>query len=241
MGDVALTHTIDPPQVTTTEVQENFEDLRDGFNARLNTGDLTLANGAVSAAAKLADGVVSEDKLAAALAAVLGLNAGSNVGRGKSIIATEETRNNTAYGTLTTPDTVAGVVLPTDGLIFVAFQALVKSSVLGAGRAALFLDSNQLKTRSGNAAPQIQEATTTAAAGDYGPLATASYGLIAGLGSSTSTSDVTTGQSIGAPVAGGVTAIFAAADTYDVSVQFKATSGTVTAKERKLWVWTMAF
>jgi hypothetical protein len=34
---------------------------------------------------------------------------------GKSIIATEETRTNVAYGTLTTPDVVTGIVLPTDG------------------------------------------------------------------------------------------------------------------------------
>lgn len=32
MSDVSLTHTIDPPSVSTTEVQENFEDLRDGIN-----------------------------------------------------------------------------------------------------------------------------------------------------------------------------------------------------------------
>lgn len=39
----------------------------------------------------------------------------------------------------------------------------------------------------------------------------------------------------------GFVVLFAAAGTYDVSVQFKSSSGTVTAKERKLWVWTMGF
>lgn len=29
---------------------------------------------------------------------------------------------------------------------------------------------------------------------------------------------------------------FAAAGTYNISVQYKATSGSITAKERKLWV-----
>ena len=35
--------------------------------------------------------------------------------------------------------------------------------------------------------------------------------------------------------------VFAAAGTYDISVQFKASSGSVTVKNRKLWVWTMGF
>jgi hypothetical protein len=35
---------------------------------------------------------------------------------------------------------------------------------------------------------------------------------------------------------GGVCYVFAAAGTYDVSVQFKASSGSITAKSRKLWV-----
>src|ERR1041385_3335738 len=33
------------------------------------------------------------------------------------IIATEQTRENVAFGTLTTPDEITGVVLPTNGLI----------------------------------------------------------------------------------------------------------------------------
>ena len=40
---------------------------------------------------------------------------------------------------------------------------------------------------------------------------------------------------------GGFTFAFAAAGTYTVSVQFKASSGSVTASNRKLWVWTIGF
>src|SRR4051812_26149246 len=48
---------------------------------------------------------------------------------GSSIIATEESRTNVAYGKLPTPDQVSGVVLPPNGLIVVVYQALWKSSV----------------------------------------------------------------------------------------------------------------
>jgi hypothetical protein len=40
---------------------------------------------------------------------------------------------------------------------------------------------------------------------------------------------------------GGGCFVSAAAGTYDISVQFKASSGSVTVKDRKLWVWTFGF
>ena len=40
----------------------------------------------------------------------------------QGIIATEESRTNTAYGPLATPDVVKGIVLPTDGLIVVGYR-----------------------------------------------------------------------------------------------------------------------
>ena len=56
-------------------------------------------------------------------------------------------------------------------------------------------------------------------------------------------SDVTTGQivNVGGSASGGVVTVFAAAGTYDVSVQFLAVAGSVTVKERKLWVWVQGF
>ncbi len=172
------------------------------------------------------------------------------VRRGKSIIATEETRNSTSFGLMATPDRVSGITLPTDGLIFVAYQALWKTS--GQGQAAIFLNSNQVKIRpaygAGATAPIAGLATTEAEANEYEGLASGGSGLIgspsAGAGDP-QTSDVATGQVVG--ILGGVfppggpACIFAAAGTYDVSVQFKASAGTVTAKERKLWVWTLGF
>lgn len=169
---------------------------------------------------------------------------GGSVRRGKTIIATEETRNNTAYGTLTTPDQVSNIVMPTDGLIVVAYQALWKSSVSGAGSAAIFVGANQLVTADGNGAPGAEAAeAATGGTTSYATLATAFYGLAGGVAPSSAETLVTTGQTVKNALsgAGGVVHIFAAAGTYDISVQFKASSGSVTAKERKLWVWTESF
>jgi hypothetical protein len=174
-----------------------------------------------------------------------GFNEGSNVRRGKSIIAGAESRSSTSYGTLTTPDRVQNIVLETSGLLFVAFQARWQNSVTSAGRAAIFLGSNQLKqaTNSG-ASAVVQEATGPTDAAEYLPLSSTPYGLdsIGGSGTNYSTGDATTGQSISyAGSGGGIACIFAAAGTYTVAVQFKSTSGSVTVADRKLWVWTQSF
>ncbi len=157
---------------------------------------------------------------------------------GKSIIATEESRTNTAYGLMPTPDRVPGVVLPQDGLIVVAFQALWKRSIAAGGaKAAIFLGSDQVKLTA-ITAPAVQELLMGGPEGPYRALATSPNGLA----DSTDTtpnghgSHVTTGQILSNGTAGGVMYIFAAAGTYDVSIQFKSALGSVTVKERKLWV-----
>jgi hypothetical protein len=195
---------------------------------------------------------IDKDQLTSDLADKLGVSSTATVRRGKCIIATEESRTNTAYGTLTTPDQVSSVVLPTDGLICVAYQAMWKESVTSAGAAAIFLGSNQLTVAYNNAAtPQVQYAGLAGTQDVYHALASSTSGLIGttGTGSTAYTGDVTTGQSVGfidlttTPVSvnAGACYIFAAAGTYTVSVRFKSTSGSVTAKNRKLWVWTLAF
>jgi hypothetical protein len=163
---------------------------------------------------------------------------------GKSNIATTESRTNVAYGALATPDRVRNLVLPADGLIYVAYEATWQESVNAAARIALFLSANQLKRDEGNAGPIAHETglSTGFAAIDTN-VSTYSGGLTASSsrGSTAYTGDVATGQIIFAGTAGGFLAVFAAAGVYDVSVQSKSTSGSVTAKNRKLWVWTHAF
>lgn len=201
-------------------------------------------------------------------AAQAGISAAGVVRRGKSIIATEESRTNTAYGLLATPDRVQNVVLPTDGLLLIGYQAQWKESVAAASRAAFFIGATQQKiaTGFGSAPVPVAAATGGSPTNTYRAL----FSHLGGLGGSSSggAADVTTGQAIGLALSGatgsfwevdggvvglynpaasvavpvgGLCVIFAAAGTYDVSVQFKASSGSVTVKERKLWVWTMGF
>lgn len=192
--------------------------------------------------AKIAAGTVTNDKIATADLQKLGLSS-SVVRRGKSIIPAEQTRTNATLGKLTTADEVANVVLPTEGLIFVAYQALWKCTDPIAASAAIFLNSTQLKETSSTAAYPLEDATTQGSNTNvYGPLTTCSVGLQNSIGASAPASDAVTGQILGiGSLSGGPCTIFADAGTYTVSVQFAAVTGTVSVKERKLWVWTMGF
>ena len=182
------------------------------------------------------------------------------------VISTEESRTNTAYGTLTTPDEVTEVVVPENGLIMVGYQATWKESVKEAARAAIFLGSNQLKvalTNSGSLATQAAATGSTATVDRKVALASTAMGLVSGTTGSAYAGDATTGQAVGlvggtgtsalvmelagfvdsistsgsniTPF-GGLCYIFAGAGTYTVSVKYKASSGSVTASNRKLWV-----
>jgi hypothetical protein len=189
--------------------------------------------------------------------------------RGKSIIATTESRTNTAYGTLTTPDSVS-VTINTGDLVVVQFQALWQESVARAARAAIFVGANQLKATSVQfGSPTVIAAHTAASATTavYVPLFSDPRGLLSAQseGAPSVTDDVTTGQVAGMAAVhtalgpalelGGVPSTLPAdsggggniaidnlpAGTYTISVQFKSSSGSVTVKNRRLRVWTVAF
>lgn len=145
-------------------------------------------------------------------------------------IATEESRENAAFGTLTTKDEITGVVLPENGLIVVGFKGKFKSSVSNAGRAAIFIGANQLKVNA--IASEVSTSTTE----ERRLLTTSEGGLVAATNSAFSTTGETTAS---ASAGSGLNYIYAAAGTYAISVQFKASSGTITAKERTLWVAVM--
>lgn len=186
-------------------------------------------------------------------ASPLGINTDGVIRRGKSIIATEESRSNTAYGLLTTPDRVQNVALPTDGFICIVYRAEWKdSSASGACGAAIFLGSNQLKMRYGSAFTptiQVQEAQHAVPSNFFTWLSTSAIGLTSYSApvSLNAPADPGTGlligqQNSGLTGQGGCMFVEAAAGTYDVSVQFRAgAAGSVTVKNRKLWVWTMGF
>jgi hypothetical protein len=138
------------------------------------------------------------------------------------VIATEESRTNTEFGFLTTEDKIENVVLPENGLITISYRTIIKSSVAAAGRVALFLGSNQIKNAQGNAV--VEQATETS----FSTANTSQNGFtLNGF-----TEDVTSGQI----AVNGAWEVYAAAGTYTVGAKYKATSGSVTAKNRKLWV-----
>jgi hypothetical protein len=178
----------------------------------------------------------------------------------KSIIVPSEFRTNTAYGLMTTPDEVAGVVLPTNGLIIIRYQAVWAESVSGAARAAIFIGSNQLEVQqsvSGGHGPGLSAAATNGATANIAlPLSSCALGLAGVFSTGGFSADAATGQAVGAAaqpqvdidgtvltgaIGGfGNCEIFATAGTYTVSVQFKASSGNVTVGNRKLWVSVIA-
>lgn len=214
----------------------------------------SIVNADVSTTAEIA-----ASKLASADLAKMGIDGAATVRRGKSIVATEQSTTSTSYTTLTTPDRVSSVVLPTDGFILVWYQAMWKESNAQNARAGIFLGSNQVKAATmGTAAPAVFDAVFASGTGsqvdEYGPLVSDTrYGLYGTYTQASGdirtayTGDVTTGQVQGVryPAGdyfGGPVYIFAAAGTYDVSVQFKVNAaGSVTVKERKLLVATMGF
>lgn len=198
-------------------------------------------------ASNIVDGTVTETELTASLLGKVGVSDAVNVRRGKSIITTAELVTSTTYAFATTPDRVSAVVLPTDGLMFVIYRATWKESVDDAARAAIFLGTDQL-TRSGPGLPDkvcsgLLNQGSSGTPTQYSPLGTPIFGFDgAAVVGPPYGGDVTTGQLVSGSANGfDMAVIMAAAGTYDVSVKFKSTSGNVTVKDRKLWVWTMGF
>lgn len=168
---------------------------------------------------------------------------------GKSIVATSETRTSSSYGLLTTPDRVQSVVLPTDGIIQVRFLAQWNQSTSVAASAAIFLGSNQLQatTDIGAADPSVATVGTGSSNGVDHWLSTYWQGLVsvAGASGASPSGPSSTGQVLGTFLAGagggGAVDIVAPGGTYDVSVQFKTAGGTLTVRNRKLWVRVLPF
>lgn len=216
-----------------------------GLNGNENQANANLNSLLNSSNKVVADSVADADKL--------GISGASTVRRGKSIIATTETTTATSYSVsnLATPDRVANVVLPTDGLILISYRALVKATTTSNGRATIFIGANQLLYPFQNSAPVTTnsvEVTFHVGGTNYGWIGTTGAGLATGPGGGAGTSDASSSSNpmtlpLNTSLAGGpICVVEAAAGTYDVSVQYKNNNtGTVTAKERKLWVWTIGF
>ena len=223
MTQVILPNTNQTGSNEWSDVEGNDVALQSVVNGQL--ADDNIKAGANIQGSKLADGTTPLAKLAVRVPQFYT----------PKFINTEELRENAAFGLLATADEIKSVAVGENGLIRVFYSAMVKSSVLSAGRIALFIGANQYKIHEGGTAPSTQQAQT---------ISTNFTHIVTGLGAANPqnpgivnngetgyTGDVTTGQGI-TPI----TIFGLAAGSYNISVQFAATSGNVVAKNRKLWV-----
>jgi hypothetical protein len=262
-----LAYILVPANATKIE-NINVENVAPLAVAGLPMGKETITEAMLKALAvgtpKLAEGAVTGEKLSKAVATSASLNYSGVKAKGFVNIPAEESRTNIAFGTMPTPDEVT-VELPANGLILIAYQAMIHASSLGGVHAAIFLNETQLKAAQ----------TPTFIGGEYlfeqpvavqsGEAPTESFhvittssqtGLAIDTGSGRYAGNVTTGQILGikgsAIVGDGITGapiyVFANAGTYKVSVQFmgrkpesEAIATTATVKNRALWVKAEAF
>lgn len=168
------------------------------------------------------------------------------VSGGAADISTSQSTTSTSYTTLTTPDTVT-ITLPTKGLVAVWYRALAQNTIASNGKAAIFIGANQLKTApaTGGAGgvPIVQEASLNNTINVDAFISTFAAGLAAATATAAE-SEVTTGLTITRDNSsvGGPCYFDAAAGTYDISIKFKNTAaGTLTVKNRHLWVAAYAF
>jgi hypothetical protein len=238
MPVITLRHTIVAGQpALAADVQENFEDVRDGANA------------------------LDGDNLATAFGQRLGASSTSVVRSGQSIVAAAESTTSATYVLLTTHDEVANISVAAGALLRVRFFALAKLTGAAAGHVGLFLNSTQVVipdgTGGGGTVP-VEVGLTTGST-NYGPVSTGfntdtAY-AVGGRGLvwiSNTAADATVNAAAGTVLAASNPAstgnrgsagteleIKVAAGTYTVSLRFKAAAGaTVSAKERYLYVET---
>lgn len=230
-----------------------------------NASQEPLIPGDFSTIQTVINGNLDATNISAGLAQSATVNQAGQPVKGVTVNAGAGTRTNAAYGALNDAvDQVTGIVLPSNGLIAVWYQALWSASGATGPRAAIFVGSNQLKGQVTTAATG-NAVSTLAAVGlsNSVPLVSGgSYGIVSTANNGATAADVTTGQTVGIagdsslvgqvelggvlessvfPTWGAPTYIFAAAGTYTISVQFKAATGTVTASARRLWVQAFSF
>jgi len=142
-------------------------------------------------------------------------------------IVTEETRSNVAFGTMTTADEITGVALPAGGVIRIAYRAIWKSSVSSAGEARITLNGTGVSAIAANGVEKIATQGTT------------NRILMTNPASGEGVRPFQNGKEVSTMPTSGLMPwweVFAPAGTYAVAIQFLATSGSVTVKERVLQV-----
>lgn len=151
-----------------------------------------------------------------------------------SITTAPEVRTNSVYGLMATPDRISGLHLPPNGKFVIGFSGTWQNSVASAGRAAIFLGAVQMKATDGTTVA-VQEATGSANINEDTHLSSYFGGLQSVTGPYSG--DATVGMVLRSNnTLGGTAEVFATGGLYDVSLQFRSATGSVTVSNRKLWI-----
>lgn len=207
----------------------DYHDHSPGRGVPLPVG--ALAAGAVTSPA-IAAGTIGPQHLTSNLVQDLGLG-----GTGRGAISTAIAQTTNASETwLATPDQVSNIVLDTNGLILVDFQALWKVTA-NTGYAYITLNGTNVVSSGANNTFPVASTTTTST--HLSPLFTNGSGLATVTSTTTDSSEVLTGQIVGQ----GRVGIFAIAGTYSVGIQFGNVGGTgiTQVQNRHLYVTSINF
>ena len=218
-------------------------------------------------AAPAGDATIDSGWVGPELAHIGGLNAPNTVRRKDLRINTEESLSATFFSQMATPDRVDDVYIPDNSILFLSYRALIKESVVGAARVTISIGGTILNgpTFGDNADPgaytygRIVEIAngvnahngSTTVANLYRRLHTAPPGTsLIERGLTIDTGGTTVDADFGFPGVPNNSGGFVltplpiemyAGGTYDIGVFFRATSGTVTVKKRRLTVWVVGF
>lgn len=149
MGDIVYPTTlVNDTEADADQVMELFDAITAQVNGSIEGAGTSPGEENIPADTitdrELAPNAVTANKLADSLGSQLGVSDADTIRRGKSVIATQESRTNSAFGYMPTQDRVQNIVLPTDGILRVIYQAAWWSTDAGAAQAAIFLNGTQL-------------------------------------------------------------------------------------------------
>lgn len=192
-----------------------------------------------------ASGIGADDLSATSVAAQLGISQTGSVRRGKLLTATSQTTTSATYTTLTTPDTVASLVVAANSIIHVGFFALVKISS-GTGTATIQVSDVAVNDPLHSTAALECAFTSTVFQDMY---TTFNDVTMAGVNNKYGATMKVGAHTLDIAAPSTPCAMFSmlpifikTAGTYDVKVKFKSSSGgTVTVKDRYLYVKTEHF
>jgi hypothetical protein len=190
--------------------------------------------------AKVADDAVGVQELDGTVNDLLGVSESSTVRRGNFVRAAQDNLASATYQKMGNADEVINIAVPATSLLHIMYRAEWSKSDSGAtATAAIFLDGDQLKytPAPGPAtAPAVQEIANSENNIVWKPLYTDEGGITQSTASSNYSGDASsTGQVVK------FTTVEVDTGTYDVSVRFKVSAGTVSARYRSLYVWTAQY